>query len=80
MSYTMEDFRRDYLKEEFPRLTPEERRELLHSLSPAARREALQALLQGGPLPGLSEEQARQLLEQLTSGRAPKPRKSRRKK
>src|SRR5262249_8242017 len=32
MAYTMEDFNRDYIKEHFPKLTPEEQREVLKSL------------------------------------------------
>ncbi len=44
MSYTMADFRRDYIKEYFPQLTAEERRELLQTLPPAERREVLGSL------------------------------------
>lgn len=72
MTYTMEDFNRQYAKEFFAQLTPEEQREALERLSPERRRELLQSLL--------SEEQVRQLVEQLAAGRAAKPRKSRRKK
>jgi hypothetical protein len=68
MSYTMEDFRRDYVKEEFPRLTPEERREVLRSLPP---KELLGVL---------SKEQIQEYLDQLGAGRPTKPRTSRRKK
>jgi hypothetical protein len=67
MSYTMEDFQRQYVKEHFAELTPEERREVLESLPPEER------------LAGLSEEQIRQFLERLAAGRAAKPRKPRRK-
>jgi hypothetical protein len=67
MSFTMEDFKRDYVKEEFAKLTPEEQRKILQSL-PA---EELLGVL--------SAEQIRQYLDQLTAGRPTKPRKPRRK-
>ena len=54
MSYTMEDFKRDYVKEHFAQLTPQEREEVLRSLPPEER------------LAGLSPEQIRQYLERLT--------------
>src|SRR5262249_24380488 len=44
MSFTMEDFNRQYIKEHFAQLTPEEQREALGRLSPERRREVLQAL------------------------------------
>jgi hypothetical protein len=44
VSYTMEDFRRDYAKEHFKDLTPGERRELFMDLTPAERRELLKNL------------------------------------
>ena len=44
MTYTMEDFQRDYLKEHFLRLTPEERLEVLQALSPEEQCEALERL------------------------------------
>jgi hypothetical protein len=90
MSFTMEDFNRQYAKEHFARLTPQEQREALERLSPEQRREVLEALppeerLAGlSPeerLAGLSEDQVRQLLDQLTARAAPQTRsKSRRKK
>jgi hypothetical protein len=88
VSFTMEDFNRQYAMEHFSRLTPEEQRKALERLSPEQRREVLQALppeerLAGlspeARLAGLSEEQVRQLLDQL-AGRAGAPRKPRRKK
>jgi hypothetical protein len=79
MSYTMEDFRRDYVKEHFAQLTPEEQREALERLSPEHLRELLQALPLEERLVGLSEEQIRQLLDQRAAGRAAQPRKPRRK-
>jgi hypothetical protein len=91
MVYTMADFRRDYFKKRFAKLTPEERRELLQSLPAEEQQEVLQALppekqqelLQALPpetrLAGLSAEQIRQYLDQLTAGRPARPRKPRRK-
>jgi Mg/Co/Ni transporter MgtE len=79
MSYTMEDFKRDYIKEHFAQLTPQEQREALERLSPEHRRELLQALPPEERLVGLSEEQIRQLLDQLAAGLTAKPRKARRK-
>ncbi len=67
ISDTMEDFRRDYIKEHFPQLTPEEQRKVLQALPPEVR------------LAGLSAEQVRQYLEQLTARRPAETRKSRRK-
>jgi hypothetical protein len=67
MSYTMEDFQRQYAMEHFLKLTPEEQREVLRSLPP----EELLSVL--------SAEQVRQYLDQLAAGRPTKPRTSRRK-
>jgi hypothetical protein len=63
MSFTMEDFNRQYIKEHFPHLTPQEREEVLQAL-PAEER-----------LAGLSAEQIRQYLDQLTAGHPTRPRK-----
>jgi hypothetical protein len=88
MTYTMEDFRRQFVKEHFAQLTPEEQREALELLSPKQRREVLEALppeerLAGlsleERLAGLSEEQVRQLLEQWAVGHSRQSRKPRRK-
>jgi hypothetical protein len=68
MSYTMDDFIRDYVKEHFAKLTSQEREEVLRSLPPEER------------LAGLSAEQIRQYLDRLTSRRPVPPRKQRRKK
>jgi hypothetical protein len=78
MSFTMEDFNRQYIKEHFAQLTPEEQREALERLSPEHRRELLQGLPPEERLVGLSEEQVRQLLDQLAARRTPPPRKPRR--
>jgi hypothetical protein len=67
MSYTMEDFRRDYVKEHFPQLTPEEQDEVLKRL-PLERR-----------LAGLSPEQILDYLERLNAGGAAPPAGRRRK-
>jgi hypothetical protein len=91
MSYTMEDFNREYVEEHFPQLTPEERRKILQSLPPEERREILQSLapgerreiLQSLPpeqrLAGLSAQQIRQYLDQLTAGHSSGSRKPGRK-
>ncbi|HEX5273509.1 MAG TPA: hypothetical protein VFW33_23600 [Gemmataceae bacterium] len=80
VSFTMEDFQRQYAKEHFHRLTPKEQGEALELLSPEQRAEVLQALPPEERLAGLSAEQIRQYLDQLTAGRPATPRKSRRKK
>jgi hypothetical protein len=63
VSFTMEDFNRQYIKQHFPQLSPDERAEVLRSLPVEER------------LAGLSAEQIRQYLAQLS----PKPRASARK-
>jgi hypothetical protein len=68
MTYTMEDFQRQYVKEHFPQLSPEEREEVLRSLPPEER------------LAGLSPEQIQEYLDRLTVGKPAAPRKPRRKK
>ena len=80
MSFTMEDFRRQYVKEHFPRLTPEEQQEVLQSLPPEKQQELLQSLPPEKRLAGLSAEQIQQYLDQLTAGRPSRQRKPRRKK
>ena len=80
MSFTMEDFQRQYAREHFGRLTPEEQRETLEQLSPERLREVLQSLPPEKRLAGLSGEQIRQYLERLTGARPAEPRKPRRKK
>jgi hypothetical protein len=89
MSYTMQDFKRDFFKEHLAKLSPQERAEVLQALSPEQQQEVLQALppekrLAGLPveerLAGLSEEQIRQYLDRLTARGAAPARKPRRKK
>jgi hypothetical protein len=88
MTFTMHDFLREYIKEHFPKLTLEERRDVLEALPSEERREVLESLppeerLAGlspeARLAGLSDEQIRQLLDQLAAGRAARSRKPRRK-
>jgi len=86
VSFTMEDFNRQYIKEHFPQLTAQEQEEVLQSL-PAERRLAglpPEQRLAGLPpeqrLAGLSAEQIRQYLDQLASSRPVRPKKPRRKK
>lgn len=67
MSYTMQDFRRDYIKDFFKDLTPEERHE------------AMKALTADDLLAVLSPEQIEQLREKLNAERPAAPPKKRRK-
>ena len=80
MSYTMEDFKRDYFNKQFAKLTPEEQRAALERLAPERRRQLLQLLPTEERLAGLPAEQIRRYLEQLTADRPTEPRKPRRKK
>jgi hypothetical protein len=80
MSYTMEDFKRDYVKKHFARLTPEEQREALQALPPEKQQEVLQAFPPERRLAGLSPEQIQQYLDRLTTGKPAEPRKPRRRK
>jgi hypothetical protein len=80
MSYTMHDFLRDYIKEHFPQLTPQEQQEVFRALPPEKQQEVFRALPPEQRLAGLSEEQIRQYLEQLTTHRPAKPPKPRSKK
>jgi hypothetical protein len=80
VSFTMEDFNRQYTMEHFSRLTPDEQRKALERLSPEQRREVLQALPPEDRLADLSNEQIRQYLAQRAAGKPPGSRKLRRKK
>jgi hypothetical protein len=64
----MEDCQRRYVKEHFAQLTPEEQQEVLRALPPEKR------------LAGLSSEQIRHYLDQLTAAKPAGPHKPRRKK
>ena len=86
MSFTMEDFQRQYIKDHYANLSPEEQRALLESLSPEQQQEVLQSLptakrLAGLPaaerLAGLTAEQIQQYLDQLTARRPTERRKQR---
>jgi hypothetical protein len=79
MTYTMEDFKRDYIKQHFAELTPQEQREALERLSPEHRREVLQSLSPEERTADLSTEQIRQLLAQRAGGQPTGSRKPRRK-
>jgi hypothetical protein len=91
VSFTMEDFNRQYIKEHFARLTPQERREALQSLPvqeqqdvfqalpPEKQQEVLQALPMERRLAGLSAAEISQYLERLAASHPSAPRKPRRK-
>jgi hypothetical protein len=76
MPYTMEDFQRQFVKEHFAKLTPEEQEELLQALPPERRLAGLSAEKR---LAGLSAEQIRQYLDRMSAARPAAPRKPRRK-
>jgi hypothetical protein len=80
MAYTMEDFRRDFVKEHFPELTAEEKRRLLSSLPPEEQQEVLRSLPPKKLLGALSTEQIREYLDQQIASPRTKPRRPRRKK
>jgi hypothetical protein len=67
MSYTMEDFKRDYHREQLLKLTPEKRQEILKSLPLEER------------LAGASPEQIREYLDRLAAAPPTERRKPRRK-
>ena len=78
MSYTMEDFNRDYARKQFEKLTPEERKHLFRSLPLAEKRKLFLSLPLEERLAGASEEQILQYLDALKAGNPAKPRKPRR--
>jgi hypothetical protein len=80
VSYTMEDFNRQYVKERLARLTPQEMKEVLQALPPEELAQILEAFPVEERLAGLSAEQIRQYLDQLNAARPAAPRKPRRKK
>src|SRR5262249_26926207 len=61
MSFTMEDFNRQYIKEHFPQLTAHQQEEVLKSLPPERR------------LAGLSPEEIRHYLDRLTHEKSAAP-------
>ena len=80
MAFTMEDFNRGLVKVYFPKLSPEEQQEVLKSFPPDLRRELVDSLPPEERLAGLSPEQIRKYLDQLSAGGPPKASKRRRKK
>jgi hypothetical protein len=89
MAWTMEDFKRQFVKEHFAQLTPTEQQEALKLLPREKQQELLNALpaeerLAGLPaeerLAGLSPEQIRTYLDQLAKRGSAAPRKGQRKK
>ncbi len=81
MSFTMEDFNRQYIKEYFGGgYRQRSKREALQALPLEQQQEVLDALPPERRLAGLSAEQIRQHLEQLTANRSRRTRKPRRKK
>ena len=79
MAYTMADFRRDYAKEHFKDLTPEERREVLQRLTAEEQQETLQNLTPEQRLAGLSAEEIAAYLKKLKSERPSRRARPRRK-
>jgi hypothetical protein len=79
MSYTMEDFKRDLIKDQFKKLSREERQEIFKKLSRGERQEVLRSVPPEERLAGLSPEQIRQYLDRLNAGRRVPPRKAGRK-
>ncbi len=75
MSFTMEDFKQWYLRDNFKYLTPEQQCEALEQL-PREQRQALVRTL----LAAMSPDEIRQCLEEPPAESQPKPRKPRRKK
>ena len=79
MPYTMEDFQRQFVKEHFAKLTPEEREDVIKSLPPEEREDVIKSLPPEERLAGLTEEQIRQYLNRLSAERPVAPHKPRRK-
>jgi hypothetical protein len=84
MSFTMEDLKRQVAKENFNKLSPQEQREVLQSLSPEVLRSLPPTVLQSMPLEqrlaGLSDQEIRDYLDRSKPRRSGTPRKTRRKK
>jgi hypothetical protein len=79
MPYTMEEFQRQFVKEHFPKLTPEEREDVIKSLPPEEREDVIKSLPPEERLAGLTEEQIRQYLNRLPAECPATPRRLRRK-
>jgi hypothetical protein len=71
MPYTMADFRREFVKDHFKDLTPEERREALQGLPPEERREVLQGLPPEERLAGLPLEEIEDYLKRRKGAASP---------
>jgi flagellar motor switch protein FliG len=95
MPYTMQDFRRDYAKEHFKDLTPEEQQDVIKDLTPEQRlkdlppeqvlkaltpEQVLKALTPEQVLKALTPEQRERLRVQLTTERTSSQTKKRRRK
>jgi hypothetical protein len=63
MPYTMQDFRRDFLKERFKELSPQERQEFLRGFTSEERQELLQGLTAEERLEGLPLKQIERYLK-----------------
>jgi len=77
MPFTMEDFERQFIKKRFPRLSPEDKEELLKSMPPEER---LAGLPLEERLTGLTDEQIQQYLARRSTDVPSRPRKPRKKK
>jgi hypothetical protein len=75
--YTMEDFKRDYLMENLPRLTPEELAEAIRRVPAEQQLAVLRHLLPEELLEGLSAEEIERLLKKRKPKPPPRPRKPR---
>jgi hypothetical protein len=82
MPYTMEDFKRDFVKEHLKDLTPQETLEAFQRLPAEKQREALRGLSADRRLEGLSPEEIEDYLKRLrkASSSSPEKRKSGRRK
>ncbi len=79
MPYTMEEFQRQFVKDHFPKLTPEARKDVIKSLPQEEREDMIKSLPPEERLAGLTEEQIREYLNRLSAERPAAPRKPRRK-
>jgi len=80
MSYTMQDFTRDFIKEHFGKLSPEERREFMRTLPAEERREIVRSVPAEERLAELSPDEIRHYLDRLTASKSAASPKRRRKK
>ena len=76
MSYTIEDFQRQYAKDHFAKLTPEEQREALEALPPERQQELLRALPPEQRLAGCRRSNASPGCRRSNASRACPPSKS----